>query len=278
MLRRRILTAVVVLISCIIAFGGFYVMKKLLLQKEESLLSQSGTIPVTGTELTEADSSPRAELTRDELIQVLKSMESPREEKPHEPFGQQLSMKEAIEKGDQWMEQFYGKYAGKKYEGKGLYVSGVLCDKGPEIQKGTIDDELYSYWIVEYIVKNAEVTLFLNSVTGQVLRAKIMSYERIADGKDSVDREGLLGSYVESFALKVKPDIKKKGDMRYVKLGKGLYAILSERQIGVVYSHSNSYADTKTYDGLGGTAWTLYVSTELEQDDLQVSSNNQTIN
>ena len=103
-------------------------------------MSQSGKIPVTGTELTEADRSPRAELTRDELMQVLESMESPADERPHEPFGQQLSMKEAIEKGDEWMEHFFGKYTGGEYAGKGLYVSGVLCEKKPEAGSRIIDE------------------------------------------------------------------------------------------------------------------------------------------
>lgn len=215
--KKWILTISGILVSCVFTFTGFWGMQELLVQKQEKVLSQTGMVPAIAVDWQGTDSSSKTELSKEELAQILRNLESTAEEEPHEPFGNQLTMKKAIEKGKEWMKDFYKNYIGIGYEEFETYekVTAVLCEKKRHTADDTIADGLYSYWTVEYIVKDIEVELVLNSVTGQVLRVKVTSY--IPD-KDflSLNVEKLFRRYAEAFLLDTDSAVKKEGNTIYV--------------------------------------------------------------
>lgn len=146
MVRNRVMTTLGILLSCTLAFNGFFMMQRLLGEKEENVLSQKGTIPVVEADRKGTKFFPKTKLKKEELIQVLKSMESRADEEPHDPFGQELSMKQAIAKGKQWMVQFYGKYIGTMADEFETFekITATLCKKKLNIANQSISDELYS--------------------------------------------------------------------------------------------------------------------------------------
>ena len=255
--RRDILTAVVVLSSCILSFGGFFVMQELLAQKERVILSQTDTFPVIVDNGMESDDTPKTELSQEELWQVLKSMEGTASEELHEPFGRQISMKEAIERGKIWIKDFCAGFTDIEEEQFEAYekITAVLYKKDPAMGSSAISDELCSYWQVEYIMEHMEIHLCLNAVTGQALQVKI----RLADQKtDDIHIEELLKFYGETFSLNLESGVKRNNNLNYLSTENGIYVVFSEADFKISEQRETVRLNQS------GTIWNLYLSTELK--------------
>lgn len=108
-LRCGILTVVGIMAGCLLVFAGYRVMQQLLEKRQSVLLSQSGTYRTVGNDEDDTSSGAdeeRTPLTGQELESVLLRMSFGTEENLHEPYGKQMSMQEAIETGQTWVEDF----------------------------------------------------------------------------------------------------------------------------------------------------------------------------
>lgn len=219
--RKKFAAVIGVLAVCAVAFGGLIFMRRVLEQRQESLLSQTGTIAAENISGEKNEAAvTQTELSLDELKEILTCLEYGSQEELQEPSGNQISMKAAITKGQQWIDIFCQEnidepFAAPKTYGK---ITATLCrkyfDTGSTVDWHTEDiwaddtwsDDHLCYWKMEYHASDTVIALWLNAVTGQVLRAKIVSYEPEVDFSSS-DREKILISYADSFALKGKYSI-----------------------------------------------------------------------
>ena len=255
--RKNAATLAVVVLVCLAALGGLFVMQEMLARREQRILNRSESIPIVSGEGREAAGSRKTELTPKELVSALKSMESQSGEEAHEPFGNQLSMKDAIEKGTVWLREFYGRYAGVEEEFDSFKkISAVLVAK-PEDEK----NELNSYWEISYNTNYWEITLWLNAVTGQVLRAVLTSRDVQMSSFYYVDK--FLKNYGKSFSLKAKNKISSlyiDGDDRNIyaqPMNHGIYLVFTDADFMV-----SDRQDGKTGWKVG-TVREVYLCTKL---------------
>lgn len=278
-MNKKKFTAVIgVLAVCAVALGGLMLMRRVLEQRQERLLSQTGTIAAENAsdEKNEA-AATQTELSLDELKEILICLEYGSQEELQEPSGNQISMKTAITKGQQWINTFCQENIEESFEVPKTYgkITATLCrkyfDTGSTVDwykediwadtDDTLSDDALCYWKMEYHASDTIIALWLNAVTGQVLRAKIVSYEPEADFSSS-DREKILISYADSFALKGKyslgrEEIKDCATSKALCFEeKELYAILDTDRIilNSSYDGKESEACMNTLD--------LYLSTE----------------
>ena len=196
-----LVTAFGICLAVLIAFGGLFFMKYQLNQSEKKLLSASGKVAISNVSSTvKTSASSKERLTEQELIQALQSLNCEGEEYPHEPMEGQLTMKQAIKKGKEWLIllDHYG------MDSIGISVlefdeiNAKLCVKKAEGK--AVNKILYSYWKIIY--KNNAVTseLVLNAVTGQVLHASITPFQ-YTPALIKLERAELLSDYSTSFQL-----------------------------------------------------------------------------
>ena len=74
--RKNAATLAVVVLVCLAALGGLFVMQEMLARREQRILNRSESIPIISGEGREAAGSRKTELTPKELVSALKSMES----------------------------------------------------------------------------------------------------------------------------------------------------------------------------------------------------------
>lgn len=263
--RNRILTISGILLSCMLACVGFFLMQELLLQKQEKVLSQTGIVPAVAEEWKRVESPSKSELSQEELMLVLTNMESSADEEPHEPFGQQLSMKEAIDIGIEWLEEFYIKYVvNVKYQELGTYekATATLCKKEFGTEQHDLSEELFSYWTVKYNVKDMKAELILNAVTGQVLRVKLsdVSDELGESNLLSINEEELLIGYAKAFSMDTNLLVKR-GERTIVLWAEGSEMNVILRRNTILINHQVDRT-LKTLEARNTLE--LYLSTELQ--------------
>lgn len=188
-----------------IALGGLFLVQDGLAREKESLLQGSGLVgitvqaePAAAAEMEVVQNSP-VNLTEEDLIRVVRDMESGGEIYPHEPGQDQLSMSQAITCGREWIETFFMPYMGKTdyrmEEYKADCFLWSLREKEGEEEK----DPIFSYWTINFEVQGlAEVGLTLNAASGQVLIASIGLYGPV-EYQDGQNLLALLREYAFSF-------------------------------------------------------------------------------
>ena len=106
--RSRILSVAGILAGGLVGFAGYWVMQQMLNRRQEVLLSRSGSLQTAEEELTDDDreEEARVKLTAEELTDVLFRAWYAMEQVPHEPYGRQMTMQEALEIGQSVVEGF----------------------------------------------------------------------------------------------------------------------------------------------------------------------------
>ncbi len=231
--KSRVITILGVLLSCVLAYGGFFIMQDLLAQKQEKVLSKTSMIPMVSADNKNGKTIRQSKLSKKELREVLTSRQFNYDE-PHEPFGYQLTMTEALNKAQEWLDQFCGKYI-PLVEGEFYNLNKVtagLSEKKISEADDTVSKDLYSDWEVTYDFKEMNITLFLNAVTGQVLEARI-ELNTTDNNMPSFDfdTEELLKDYAASFNLKAKSIQLQNESFQYMVMEEGLYIFFLQNAI-----------------------------------------------
>lgn len=233
--RSRVISFVGILAGCLLIFAGYWVMQQMLNKRQNNLLSQGGTLSTASEELTDPgqEEENRSKLTEDELSDILFRDHFTADTVPHEPYGRQMTMQEAIETGQNWVETFCSTYAFPDENSTIQFeeVSAQLCtgEMGDESfvydtleQEGNetfsmlyqinrekrgkqLAESMYGYWNINFSGNGIVINLRINAVSGQVLsvmmETDLYETDQYATAMEELPVRKILQNYMESFEL-----------------------------------------------------------------------------
>jgi len=186
--KQKVFTALGVILSFVIAVGGWALTSRLIDIKSDALLSSTGVTWINAPNQkssatsnpvdTQNDSTPsegQPVVTELDMVAILRNWESPGREKPHEPTAQQISMGQAIEDG----EAALASYGSRGFIPIDLFfidrtkTVAYLSQNVLPGQDGQILAPIYSYWTVALTGEAISVTMIINAVTGEVWNIKV---------------------------------------------------------------------------------------------------------
>ncbi|MCI8955912.1 MAG: hypothetical protein HFG29_02845 [Eubacterium sp.] len=230
-MKNKISIILVFIITLLVLVGGLFIMQQRLDTQSVRLLNEKlnskETIFRSNSEKKELN---KKFLTKNELVEVVHSMENKKNMRPHEPVKGQLSMNQAITKGKEWVQKLFSTKI-QTYK----KVSANLCtNDSAGINK--IPGILYGFWEVKFEKKNLMVKMSIHSVTGQLLGIEVYSYNKQLKSSYK-NPEKILAGYVRSLNMKSNTCIYTEGGL-YEKIADGdLYAVL---EIGSVQISTKS--------------------------------------
>lgn len=212
------MTAAYFALTFILIFLGLGSMRKMLKIAQEKTLSRTGNIPLRGTDveeatgLTDSNNIPLVEyypaenkspsgggmsesvvtdssidlttnMPINDLRNVVEIMNNISAKKLHEPYGSQLNMKDAVAISRTWIDEMYH----NSPEYFGIELSENYKMVRVELYENSLGDfnfevlrEYCSFWYIEYKIHDfLDLRLYINAVTGKVLKARIVSYIEI---------------------------------------------------------------------------------------------------
>lgn len=259
---KKIITLGAIILAFVIAIGGLFIMREMVLKNGDILLSEAGSVkaaPMAGDVNENVDAMEHPPLSKMEIIQILHSMESNEAEQPHEPMQGQISMEDAIEQAKEWTNNFYGQYLAEETADTLNYIkiNPKLCIKQNSEITGNGSEVLNSYWTVLLETDKIRTEIVMNAVTAQVFRAKATATSAAYDFS-GIDVDRLLDDYIASFHINSNnTDIELEGYVYREIEEKELYAITKTESIMVANKdgHNNGYVFENDL--------TLYLSTDL---------------
>lgn len=184
--------------------------------EERRLLSENGKIiaelPVSEWEGDENNSLVIDEGEADRLIytltnrqieEAIDSWNGRTSEIVHQPVMGQISMEEAIQNGEIWLENMGIEESGKKVKGDFVNATLGIPEQKEFLRQGEYFEQLepyYSFWTVQFSDMSKNAVLYINAVTGKVLGAEVYLYSNLPD-KFPVEK---LSLFVELAELKAK--------------------------------------------------------------------------
>ncbi|MCM1500101.1 MAG: hypothetical protein NC124_16685 [Clostridium sp.] len=194
-------------------FGGWFLMDKLLSAKEKQILSQTGQVAIPSViedgENGGADGEGQGNhqsvfngkvLSEEEIAKVLSVWEAGGREIPHEPLEGQMSMEQAIEKGNWWIANMAKEAILPDEMLTGDFDSTTA--KLYTLENETdIEMQMLSMWEITYKKDDVTIDMKIHAWSGEVWMADITMDEEIA-AADACSEEGLLDSAFPSFSWK----------------------------------------------------------------------------
>ena len=233
--RTHVFSFIGILAGCLLVFAGYWVMQKMLDKRQDNLLSQGGSLSTVPEELADSgqEEEERSKLTEKELSDILFRDHFIVDAVPHEPYGRQMTMQEAIETGQEWVETFCTAYAfpDENHTIQFEEVSAQLCtgEMGDEsyiydtigqeraesfeilyqINKekrgNQLAESMYGYWNINFSGEGIMINLNINSVSGQILRAMMETDPYETDeyiaAMEELPVRKILQDYMDSFDL-----------------------------------------------------------------------------
>lgn len=187
-----------------IAFGGLFLVQGRLSLEQKQLLEGGGKVELPQTGTAEAAESVgiclQDSLAEEDLLQLLHSLEQMDEVRPHEPLEGQLTMIQAINRSEAWLEEFFLSYftsddlPAKEYKANCYLWAPETAGASPEASPRL------SCWTVSLSNQSIDASLTLSAVSGQILDAAV-SCSAPASAQNSQDLLTLLDKYALSFGL-----------------------------------------------------------------------------
>lgn len=186
---KRMVSLLGVLLVMLLAYAGSYVPGLLFAERERRLFAECGIMEMEETVLPweedqpagDADAQSRLETER--IEQVIRTWKESDREFLHEPVEGQLSMEEAFEAGQEWINAMSGAgcypldYAGSKAgSAYGDHASAVLVATIGSEGENQPRESYYSCWNVIFYNEDTKVRLWINAVTGLVWEAELIMY------------------------------------------------------------------------------------------------------
>lgn len=186
--KNRIYTAMMFLLAVCVIFGGWFLTKRLLIQREERFLTGTGNIAVQSEKIgfledsglsaaqeqeTEAEFQGR-EMSADMRVDVLEIWEYGGKELPHEPMSGQMDMKQAIDVGKEWVKSMaaHDVFTDKLQECDFTATKAELCTIDTPLRM-RMEAAMYSYWKIWFLKDDGSVELTIHAASGEVWQAKI---------------------------------------------------------------------------------------------------------
>lgn len=261
-MTAKMKTTLALLLAVAIALGGLALFQMALARWQEHLLLEIGevdqnTILGDGREQdveTSAYQYAQIRLNANEWKEFLKGMEEQAEIYPHEPYYGQLTMEQAIRKGEDWLnglkekEPKLGTALGGSEE-REISASLFSWRAGPEDTKN--DWMLMSAWNVDWYSPKTEIHLQMNAVTGEVNLAQIdLKHTDLEISKE--EQAELLEKVAKDYAIPIDGKVEEtpagEGE-RLMSLsmdGGNLYAISWVYEIDGFYETTNETTNAKT--------------------------------
>ena len=209
--RQNIITIACIVLSFVIAIGGWSMTKMLIDIKSDALLSETGITYIDVPSRTEnldnntdnsiAEQAQRT-LTAQEIYEVLYNWEAPGSERAHEPAETQLNMEQAIEAAKSSLMYFVelGIFPADIFESEYEKTNAYLCQNHVSVQGAPFLDPIYSYWTVTLTCERFDATLIINAVSGQIWKANIVisSYTELFGQHDA---SNIINSFVAYLGL-----------------------------------------------------------------------------
>ena len=177
--RRNFFTAMGIFISFAIAIGGWIITSRLMDIRSDMLMTTTGVTPIAmpvaaQPPLGDTDENiyVRPLLTEDEIASILQNWEAIGREIPHEPTAEQITMEEAINIAQDWLNlisvefQLFGYM--DYFESPTARLSQNQQRGGPPFLPPS-----YSYWTVQFNSPLMRATMIINAVEGQVWKTEI---------------------------------------------------------------------------------------------------------
>ncbi len=188
-------------------FGSMAAMNFILYIREDQFLSESGMAVVEspvrswqgwGDESDAKEDGERYSLTTVQVRDAMESWNQRLGETLHDPVEGQVSMKEAVREGEEWLISMgIGETLGA--EDRLKLVKAVL---GVGTQKSSSKVQMepyYSFWTVHFSGSYTDAVVYLNAVTGRVWRAEVTLYDNFLEELPCEK----LGQFVELAGLPV---------------------------------------------------------------------------
>ena len=176
MIKRNVLTAIGIILSFVIAIGGWVVTSRLIDMESNRLLSgtRSFVVDIPTIESSEAPymddengyPNIRLGLTDNEIVSILRNWELTNYRRPHEPAAGQIDMEQAIASGRAGLDFLYNHIHIPAEMLEFNNVGAILGQNVP--QSGAFLPLRYSYWSIRFTNENLDIRMTINAVTGQV--------------------------------------------------------------------------------------------------------------
>ena len=183
MIKRNVLTTVGIILSFVIAIGGWAVTSWLIDMESYRLLSSTRSfvvdMPTIESPVTnEENGSIRLGLTENEIVSILRNWELTDYRRPHEPAPGQIDMQTAIISGRAGL-LFLPNQNILPAELMTFNNTGAFLSQNVP-QGGEFLPLRYSYWTVSAANDDIYVRMTINAVTGQVWKIEINTVQRYA--------------------------------------------------------------------------------------------------
>jgi len=165
---KKLLLLLIIVISIIILFGNFVFFNFLLKKGEDELIQKTGSIGLSKSYI-------KSDYTDVSLIDIIANTASPLSYGiSHQPFENQLSMKEAIQ---------ISKSTIIKFVQNGIILDINDIEKRIENEKNyslslntKIENinPLYSLWYIKYDDDKLHIYIYLNAITGDILKLLVI--------------------------------------------------------------------------------------------------------
>lgn len=199
---RLFLNILGILCAFAIAFSGLFLVESRLLGEQGKLLAGGGLVNLPQIETAEAveagDAFELKKLTEEELLKLVHSLEHKGEINPHEPLQGQLTMIQALDYSEVWLEEFFLPHFGlsnllsREYKTNCYLWTPETAEPDPEALPWL------SCWTVFISNQDISVSLTLSAVSGQVLDASV-SCSVPVPYQETDSLMTLLGDYAFSF-------------------------------------------------------------------------------
>ncbi len=230
MVKQKLVAIMGVVLSFVIAFGGWALTSLSINRQSDAMLYKGGAtyphmpkdVPLATQEVavenpqTDETRSLGAAMDEEQMVDILRNWESDGRENYHEPTEEQMTMEEAIKVSGEFLS--YYKDSGIFLDGEMKYdktwTTAYLCQRIPD-NRGREKDEkvtsVYSYWTVVFTGETMSVTIVLNAVSGQVWAARLTMN---LDAVTSMNYDGagnMLRRFMEGLKIDGSGKVKMKG-------------------------------------------------------------------
>lgn len=184
MMKRGIFNILGILLSFAIAIGGWVLASRLMDIRSDNLMSATGVSPI----LMPLQLPPQTDallapeyisevsivqlLSEQRMVSILRNLDAPGREIPHEPTPEQITIDHAIRIGRVWFDNLLQHFDMHNYLGDFHDANAHLSQNIQRGNSGFLPPE-YSFWTVTLIGRFMTATFLINAVTGQVWRTDL---------------------------------------------------------------------------------------------------------
>ncbi len=183
MIKSRILTAIAVVLSLLIVYGGWLLTNQLLDRQHLNLMNTVHSISVNEpSEAGQRAETAKVNLSIQEISNILNVWSSGQTKHYHDPYDGQLSMEEAIKAANSGLSYFCNSnILPKELLASDLtQTSAFLYDvRAPRAALTEVNTGLaYSFWSVSMSNREIFINLTINAQTGQIWMTDISTYSQ----------------------------------------------------------------------------------------------------